>query len=73
MIRDEVVDCIYTTHGKKITQWNHTILNPASLNVYADDIHNKGAALEKCFGFIDGAVRPICRPIENQRIVYKIL
>ena len=23
-----------------------------------------------CFGFIDGTVRPICRPKQNQRIVY---
>ena len=69
MIGNEVVDWIYTTYGHKITQWNHFILNPASLNVYAEAIYNKGAALENCFGFIDGTVRPICRPIENQRIV----
>ena len=37
-----------------IMQWNHTILNKASLNVYAEAIHNKGAALENYFGFIDG-------------------
>ena len=70
MISNEVVDWIYTTHEHKIMQWNDTILNPASLNVFSDAIHNKGAALENCFGFIDGTVRPICRPIENQRIVY---
>ena len=70
MISNEVVHWIYTTHGHKITQWNHGILNLASLTVYADAIHNKGAALENCFGFIDGTVRPIYRPIENKRIVY---
>ena len=42
---------------------------PASMNIYTDAIHNKGAALD-CFAFVDGTVRPICRPIENQRIVY---
>ena len=41
-----------------------------SLNQYADAISNKGAALENCFGFIDGTVRPISRPVANQRIVY---
>ena len=61
---------MYTTHGHKITQWNHDLLNPAALNEYADAISNKGAALENCFGFIDGTVRPISRPDENQRIVY---
>ena len=70
MISNEVVDWMYTTHGHKITQWNHDLLNPAALNEYADAISNKGAALENCFGFIDGTLRPISRPDENQRIVY---
>ena len=70
MISNEVLDWMYTTYGHRVTQWNHAILNPASLNTYADAIHNKGAALEHCFGFIDGTVRPISRPVENQRIVY---
>ena len=33
-------------------------------------MYAKGAALENCFGFIDGTVRPIARPDENQRVVY---
>ena len=40
------------------------------LDVYATAIYNKGAALENCFGFIDGTVRPISRHIINQRAVY---
>ena len=40
------------------------------LDVYATAIYNKGAALENCFGFIDGTVRPISRPIINQTAVY---
>ena len=70
MISNKVVDWMYTTHGHKITQWNHDLLNPAALNEYADAISNKGAALENCFGFIDGTVRPISRQDENQRIVH---
>ena len=32
---------------------------------------DKGAALNNnCFGFVDGTVRPICRPGEHQRLVY---
>ena len=65
MISSEVVDWMYTTHGHKITQWNHDLLNPAALNQYADAISNKGAALENCFGFIDGTVRPMSRPDAN--------
>ena len=26
--------------------------------------------LENCWGFVDGTVRPLCRPGENQRIMY---
>ena len=45
-------------------------MNPTFLSTYADAIHNRGAALDNCFGFIDGNVRPIYRPIVNQRTVY---
>ena len=70
MISNEVVDWMYTTHGYKITQWNHDLLNPAALNQYADAISNQEAALDNCFGFIDGTVHPISRTDANQRIVY---
>ena len=29
-----------------------------------------GAALTNCFGFINGTVRPICRPTQYQKIVF---
>ena len=70
MIYSEVLNFIYDAHGHKLTQWNHDLLNPQSLESYADAISSKGAALENCFGFIDGTVRPISRPSENQNIVY---
>ena len=56
--------------GHKITEWNHAALSPALLQTYADAVYAKGAALNNCFGFIDGTVRPIARPGENQRVVY---
>ena len=37
---------------------------------YANAIHRAGAALNNCFGFIDGTMRPICRPGHEQRLVY---
>ena len=70
MISNTVLDFIYNEHGHKITQWNNSLLNPANLEVYAAAISDKGAALDNCIGFIDGTVRPICRPGELQRIVY---
>ena len=45
-------------------------LNPQLLQEYADVIDALGAPLENCFGFIDGTVRPIARPDQQQRIVY---
>ena len=46
MISNQFVDWMYTTHGHKITQCYHDLLNPAALNQYAYAISNKGAALE---------------------------
>ena len=40
------------------------------LRHFAPTIHDKGAPLENCWGLIDGTVRPLCKPDENQRILY---
>ena len=64
------LDYIYDAHHHRITEWNDSILNPGTLQIYADHIHEMGAPLENCFGFVDGTVRPIDRPGRNQRIVY---
>ena len=70
IITNLVMDFIYDLHGHRITQWNPTILNSRLLEEYATVISDKGAALDNCFGFVDGTVRPISRPGEMQRIVY---
>ena len=69
MIYNIVLDYIYNTHGHRISQWNHKILDPVNLERYAEAVYDKGAALDNCIGFIDGTVRPICRPGELQRVV----
>ena len=61
---------IYEAHCRRITDWNLAVLNPPALQTYADCIHQHGAPLNNCFGFIDGTVRPIARPGTNQRILY---
>ena len=70
MITNNVIDYIYERHGEKITHWNHRLLNPQCLQEYAAAVHRKGAALENCFGFVDGTVKQICRPGQMQRTVY---
>ena len=45
-------------------------LQPDKLMQYAQAIHAKSLAPTNCWGFIDGTVRPICRPEQSQKIVY---
>ena len=47
-------------------------LHPAKIhaNTIANLIQAKEGALDNCFGFFDGAVRPIIQPGEHQCIVY---
>ena len=70
MITNKVMDNIFNNHGHRISQWNDDVLSHHLLQEYADVIHAKGAPLENCFRFIDGTVRPIDRPNQQQRIVY---
>ena len=70
LIFNKVLDHIYNTHSTKVTAWNYRLLAPNLLRQYADAIHLKGAPLDNCFGLIDGTVRRIARPKDNQRIVY---
>ena len=69
MISNTVIALIFEHHGRRIPEWNHTILNHHALQTYAEAVSDNGAALDNCFGFVDGTVRPICRPNTNQRIV----
>ena len=64
------MDKVFEMHSYRILHWNPIILNPQSLVTCGQAIDAKGTPLENCFGFIDGTVRPICRPRKNQRIVY---
>ena len=69
MIINSTLDYIFEIHGHLLTNINQPwIIN--NLQKYADAIHQKGAPLTNCFGFIDGTVRPICRPTHNQRVCY---
>ena len=70
MISNNVVDFIYENHGHRVTEWNHDLLSPENLQLYAEAIARKGAPLQNCFGFVDGTVNAICRPGQMQRILY---
>ena len=49
---------------------NQPLLSPINLELYANAVYDKGAALENCWVFVDGTVRALSRPNEFQRILY---
>ena len=53
-----------------LTNFQQGWLSAASLERFANITHQRGAPLDNCWGFVDGTVRPMCRPSHNQRIVY---
>ena len=70
IINNHIMDLIYERWHHLLTRYNHDLLSPHKLRQYADAIQQAGAALDNCWGFIDGTVRPVCRPNENQRSIY---
>ena len=49
---------------------NQQGLAPVNLQLFAFTIHASGSPLDNYRGFIDGTVRPICRPRKDQHILY---
>jgi len=70
MAANLITDKIFIRFQHLLTSINQPWLSPPNLQSFADAINNKGAALNNCWGFVDGTVRPICRPGRNQRLVY---
>ena len=65
-----MIDFINDYHNHRLGSWDHFFLQPNQLYSYAEAVHHLGAPLGNCFGFIDGTVRGIARPQENQRVMY---
>ena len=61
---------VYETFSRLLDDFNLPFMQPRDLEIYCRKIHDKGAALGNCFGFVDGTVRPISRPGVDQRLVY---
>ena len=68
MLFNHMMNLIYSNwhHNNFQQPW----LSPANLQQFADAIHQKGAPLDNCFGFVDGTVRIVSRPGRNQRVLY---
>ncbi|CAC5404316.1 unnamed protein product [Mytilus coruscus] len=58
LIINEVLDYIHDNHCHLLSDFNMSA------------VFDRDGPLDSCWGFIDGTVRPICRPQENQRLVF---
>jgi hypothetical protein len=64
-----ILDCIYEKFSHKMQFEKQLILT--HLQTYSEAISRKcGNALSQCFGFIDGTVHPVCRPVKYQKSVW---
>lgn len=70
IITNHTMNFIFDRWGFLLSSMNQQWLSSANLQLFADIVSEKGAPLENCWGFVDGTVRPICRPSQNQRILY---
>ena len=70
IIFNDVMTRIYDRFEFPLSDFNVPFLSQNHLMEYCRVIKNKGVPLDRCIGFIDGTVRPICRPGRNQAIVY---
>ena len=71
MVANTAMNFVYNTWGHLLRTFNQPWLSPLNLQHYAKVVHNKGAPLQTCWGFVDGTVRRICRPGTNQTHAHK--
>ncbi|GFR73961.1 protein ALP1-like [Elysia marginata] len=67
LIFKTVLNNIHEMHSQRLLSLDHPWLDVAALS---ESVVAKGSPLPRCFGFIDGTVRPIARPSENQKECY---
>jgi hypothetical protein len=60
----------HNTHNHLLSDLSRDWLSYEHLCNYAEAVSDRNAPLENCWGFIDGTVRPICRPQQNQKLVF---
>ncbi|KAJ8930621.1 hypothetical protein NQ314_016536 [Rhamnusium bicolor] len=66
-----MTEFIYQHHGQLLDNLENLLwLDEEKMQLYGQGIAAKGAAVQNCFGFIDGTARPICRPSQNQEEYY---
>jgi len=56
IISNLVPDAIYSVHRHLLNTFTAPWMSPRNLAAYCEAIHDKGAALDNCWGFVDGTV-----------------
>ena len=51
-----MINLIYENNNHTLSTWNQPMLPPQQLHLYADVIHDNGAPLDSCFGFVDDSL-----------------
>ena len=69
LVINETVKILYDSHAHRLMNLQQPWISDR-IQSYADAIHAKDAPLSNCFAFVDGTVRPICRPTIFQRVTY---
>ena len=69
MVTNQMMDYLFDEYSHLLADLNQPWLSRDRLRHFAATIRDKGAPLESCWGLIDGTVRPLCKPDENQRIL----
>ena len=70
IISIQIMNHIFMNFGHLLEDLNQPWLSRANLESFAHAVHSKRAALDHCWGFVDGTVRPVCRPNQMQRAIY---
>ena len=65
LLINKTIRILWNNHRQRLTSFDMPWLQQDHLQLYADVIHEKGAPLVNCIGFIDGTVRPICMPTRH--------
>lgn len=64
-----MIDYISREFGHVLKSFDQSYLTQDKIELLCDSISRKGSPYKRCFGFIDGTVRPVCRPSTDQREV----
>ena len=64
------MDHVYTTWNHFLSTFNQEWLSIQNLIKFSDAVYQKSGAIDNCFGFVDGTVRPVSRPGKNQKVLY---